>query len=139
MATWKTLLGWTDLYACLVALTLAIRFGPHTAVWYAGLALAAVGLPLWIVARRQLGDAFAAKAAARRLVTTGLYSRIRHPIYVFGCLAYFGSLLALQIWPILVFWLVLTPIEAVRARREERVLADAFGAEYAAYRSRTWF
>ena len=51
----------------------------------------------------------------RHLVTQGLYSRIRHPIYVFGSLAYFGSLLAL------------------------RVLAGAFGAEYAAYRSKTWF
>ena len=135
----RTILRWTDLVACLILLALALRFGPHTRVWYAGLILAAVGLPLWVVARRQLGSAFSARAEARQLVTRGLYSKIRHPIYVFGCLAYFGSLLALQVWPILAVWLALTPIELVRARREDRVLADAFGPEYAAYRRQTWF
>jgi len=68
-----------------------------------------------------------------------LYSRIRHPIYVFGSLAYFGSLVALQVWPVLAAWLALTPIEVVRARREDRVLADAFGPRYATYRKQTWF
>jgi protein-S-isoprenylcysteine O-methyltransferase Ste14 len=135
----RTLIRWIDLLACLVLFALAVRYGPHTRVWYAGLTLAAVTLPLWVIARRQLGDAFSAKPEARRLVTHGLYSRIRHPIYLFGCLAYFGSLLALQVWPVLAVWLALTPIELVRARREDRVLADAFGAEYAAYRSHTWF
>jgi protein-S-isoprenylcysteine O-methyltransferase Ste14 len=133
------ILRWTDLIACLVLFALAVRFGPRTRLSYAGLILATAALPFWVAARRQLGDAFSAKPEARRLVTQGLYSKIRHPIYVFGCLAYFGSLLALQIWPILAVWLALTPIELVRARREDRVLADAFGAEYAAYRSRTWF
>jgi len=134
----KMILRWTDLVACLVLIALAVRFGPRTAIWYTGLPLSAVSLPLWVVARRQLGNAFSAMPEARRLVTHGLYSRIRHPIYVFGCLAYFGSLLALQVWPILVAWLALTPIEVVRARREDRVLADAFGPAYVAYRSKTW-
>ena len=133
------ILRWTDVGACLILAALALRFGAHTAVWYAGLFLAALALPLWIVARRQLGSAFSVRPEARRLVTRGLYSKIRHPIYVLGSLAYFGSLVALQVWPILCAWLALTPLEVVRARREDRVLADAFGPEYAAYRSRTWF
>ncbi|MGC1952289.1 MAG: methyltransferase, partial [Gammaproteobacteria bacterium] len=103
------------------------------------LLLSAVSVLLWVVARRQLGDAFSAMPEARHLVTHGLYARIRHPIYVFGCLAYFGSLLALQVWPILIAWLALTPIEVVRARREDRVLAEAFGSAYVAYRGKTWF
>ena len=135
----REILRWTDVVACLVLIVLALQFGARTAVWYTGLLLASASLPLWVVARRQLGTAFSAKAEARHLVTQGLYSRIRHPIYVFGCLAYFGSLLALQVWPILVAWLMLSPIEVVRAKREDRVLADAFGSEYAAYRSKTWF
>ena len=135
----RKILGWTDVFACLVLVVLAVRFGAPTRVWYAGLLTSAVSLPFWVVARRQLGIAFSMRPEARRLVTQGLYSRIRHPIYVFGCLAYFGSLLALQVWPILAAWLALTPLEVVRARREDRVLADAFGAEYAAYRSKTWF
>ena len=135
----RKILRWTDVVACLILFALAVRFGPHTCVWYVGLILAASTLPLWVVARRQLGGAFSAKPEARYLVTRGLYAKIRHPIYVFGCLAYFGSLLALQVWPILAAWLALTPIEVVRARREDRVLADAFGPEYAAYRRQTWF
>jgi protein-S-isoprenylcysteine O-methyltransferase Ste14 len=98
-----------------------------------------VTFPLWIAARLQLGDSFSPWADARRLVTTGLYRRIRHPIYVFGGLACFGALVALQVWPIVWLWLALTPIQIVRIRREERVLAAAFGDAYREYRRGTWF
>jgi len=128
-----------DVVACVILVALAVRFGPRTPVWYSGLLLSAVSFPLWVVARRQLGTAFSARAEARHLVTRGLYARLRHPIYIFGSLAYFGALLALQVWPILLAWLALTPIEVVRARREDQVLSDAFGPEYSAYRSKTWF
>ena len=30
-------------------------------------------------------------------------------------------------------------VQVIRARREERVLTEAFGAEYEAYRNSTWF
>jgi protein-S-isoprenylcysteine O-methyltransferase Ste14 len=108
-------------------------------VWLVGLLLAACALPLWVAARLQLGAAFSFRANAQMLVTHGLYARLRHPIYVFGCLAYLGSLLALQIWPILVLWLALTPLELVRAIREERVLEQTFGDDYRRYRVSTWF
>ena len=135
----RTVLRWMDVVACVILVALAVRFGPRTPVWYSGLLLSAVSFPLWVVARRQLGTAFSARAEARHLVTRGLYARLRHPIYIFGSLAYFGALLALQVWPILLAWLALTPIEVVRARREDQVLSDAFGPEYSAYRSKTWF
>ena len=135
----KRALPWMDLVACLVILGLALRFGAHNAVWYTGLLVAAISMPLWVVARVQLGSSFSVRPEARSLVTRGLYSRIRHPVYLFGIGAYFGAFLALQIWPILAFWLTLTPIEVVRARREDRVLAQAFGPDYEAYRTKTWF
>ncbi len=47
--------------------------------------------------------------------------------------------MALQVWPLLLAWLALTPIQILRVRREEKVLAEAFGAEYQAYRAKTWF
>ena len=130
---------WMDVAACLILVALAARVGAPTAVWWAGLSLTALSFPLWLIARRQLGAAFSIAPEARHLVTRGLYAKIRHPIYVLGSLAYFGALLALQIWPILVAWLALTPIEFIRARREDRVLARAFGSAYDEYRSRTWF
>jgi protein-S-isoprenylcysteine O-methyltransferase Ste14 len=31
------------------------------------------------------------------------------------------------------------PVQVVRAQREERLLAETFGSEFAAYRESTWF
>jgi protein-S-isoprenylcysteine O-methyltransferase Ste14 len=78
-------------------------------------------------------------AQARQLVTHGLYTKLRNPIYFFGGLAYFGALVALQVGWLLAAWLALTPIQVVRVRREQKVLAAAFGAEYEAWRAKTWF
>ena len=133
----KRFLLWGDLWFGLGVLAFALT-RPRTFPWVVGVSLAALGFPLWVIARRQLGDAFAVDARADRLVTRGLYARVRHPIYLFGCIAYFGSLLALQNWPLLGLWLLLTPIELVRIRREERVLEARFGDDYRRYRRSTW-
>ena len=130
---------WLDVVTFLVLLALALRFGGRTGPWFAGVGLAAVCFPLWILARLQLGSAFAVKPEARGLVTHGLYSRIRHPIYLFGSAAYFGALLALQVWPVLAAWLALLPLELLRARRESRLLRATFGERYERYRKGTWF
>ena len=138
----KRRLGWIDALsylAYLVFATLTVAYGPRNALWYAGLGLSAVCAVLWFVARWQLGPAFSVGAEARRLVTDGLYSRLRHPIYVFGTMAFLFALLALLGWGALVTWVIVILIQVARARREDRVLAEAFGAEYAAYRKGTWF
>ncbi len=51
----------------------------------AGALIALTSLSFIAAARMQLGRAFSIRAKATRLVTTGLYARIRNPIYVFGC------------------------------------------------------
>jgi protein-S-isoprenylcysteine O-methyltransferase Ste14 len=60
-------------------------------------------------------------------------------VYLFGTVAGLASVLALQVWWVFALALLLEPITLVRARREERVLAAAFGEEYERYRDRTWF
>jgi protein-S-isoprenylcysteine O-methyltransferase Ste14 len=118
----------------------AFHYGPRTWLWYVGLAIGAVSVTLWIVAKWQLGSSLVVRPEARRLVTSGLYSRVRHPIYVFGGLAYFGALLALQWWTILIPWLIVfPPVQWARARREDRVLESAFGDAYRTVRERAWF
>jgi protein-S-isoprenylcysteine O-methyltransferase Ste14 len=94
----------------------------------------------WVaVARFQLGRAFSVTAQARQLVTTGLYKRIRNPIYVASPFVLVGiALTVAQWWPLLML-IVVVPLQVVRARREEAVLRAAFGSEYDEYRSRTWF
>ena len=136
--TWRVLL-WGDVTFYFALLVLAVWIRPHTATLGIGVGVASVAFPLWVLARVQLGSAFSFMPEARTLVTTGLYARIRHPVYIFGTLAGLGSLLALQIWPILIFGLALTPITVLRSIREDRLLKSTFGAEYERYRAQTWF
>ena len=101
--------------------------------------MAAIAFPLWVAARIQLGPAFSLTPQARGLVTSGLYAKLRHPVYTFGTIAALGALLALQIWPLFAIGVALVPITLLRLRREEQVLAAAFGDEYRRYREKTWF
>lgn len=111
-------------------------WGPQQVV---GIVLLAAGFVLWTVARFQLGASFAVSAQARRLVTHGLYARIRNPIYVFGSCFFAGVILLFgrPLW--LAIFLVLVPLQIWRARKEDKVLESAFGEEYRAYRANTWF
>ncbi len=122
----------------LVLLALGIVSAVRTPIWFAVLALSLVCAALWVVARQQLGVAFSVRPEARQLVTSGLYAKLRHPIYVFGTAAFLLVLLAVQGLQALVIWAILIPVQVARARREDAVLASAFGAQYEAYRRTTW-
>jgi protein-S-isoprenylcysteine O-methyltransferase Ste14 len=91
------------------------------------------------MARYQLGKSFSITAQARQLITSGIYSKIRNPIYVFGAVMITGVILVVQ-KPAL--WIVLFVVvigQTMRARREARVLEAAFGDAYREYRRKTWF
>jgi protein-S-isoprenylcysteine O-methyltransferase Ste14 len=135
----KKALLWFDLAFWLAVLVAAIVRGSRTTAWLAGLIMAAIAFPLWVAARIQLGPAFSLTPQARGLVTSGLYAKLRHPVYTFGTIAALGALLALQIWPLFAIGVALVPITLLRVRREEQVLAAAFGDEYQRYREKTWF
>jgi protein-S-isoprenylcysteine O-methyltransferase Ste14 len=98
-----------------------------------------VSLALLVVARLQLGAAFSIRAKAKTLVTTGIYSRIRNPIYVFSAVFLVGIVIVSERWLLLLPIAALVPVQMVRARREARVLAAAFGEEYERYKAGTWF
>ena len=112
---------------------------PLTPMRLVGIAIALPCALLLMVARMQLGSAFSVEAKASKLVRTGLYSRIRNPIYVFGGLTIIGLLLLAGQPILLLLLLILVPLQAVRVRREEQVLAEKFGAEYEEYKRGTWF
>lgn len=69
---------------------LALGGGRRRAHHAVGLVFVIPSFVAWAAARLQLGDAFTARAEARRLVTHGLYAHVRHPIYVAGLVATFG-------------------------------------------------
>ena len=106
---------------------------------YVGTVLAVLGISLIGVARYQLGKSFSVRAEAHHLVTTGVYSKISSPIYVFGIVMLLGLTLVLQVPTMWVFLLVVAVAQTVRARREARVLDAAFGDAYRDYRRKTWF
>ena len=110
-----------------------------TALPITGLCLLIVGFILWTVAHFQLGASFTAKAEARQLVTRGLYSKIRNPIYVFGSWVIVGGILVFgkPVW--LLIFVILIPLQIWRARKESAVLEASFGEEYRRYRAGTWF
>ena len=127
------------LMAAVVWLMLHANLVAWDAVKVAGAVLAGVSIVMLVVARLQLGASFSVKAKAKKLVTTGLYSRIRNPIYVFGALALVGMAVVLGNWVLLVLVVLLVPLQLYRARKEEAVLAAAFGEEYERYKAGTWF
>jgi protein-S-isoprenylcysteine O-methyltransferase Ste14 len=98
-----------------------------------------VGTVFVLLARLQLGSSFSILPRAKKLVTRGLYSKIRNPIYIFGTIAIVGMLLILQIPRLWILLVVLVAIQIFRAGREARALEARFGEEYRAYRKQTWF
>jgi len=113
--------------------------GPWNLARSIGLAIAAPSVALLLIARSQLGGSFSLTPQARHLVTHGLYSRIRNPIYVFGGLTFLGLSLALQKPALYIVFIIVIPIQIARAHKEAKVLEERFGDEYRQYREKTWF
>lgn len=103
------------------------------------MALVVVGIGFIAVARYQLGKSFAVRAQAHELVTRGLYSKIRNPIYVFGIVTFIGVALIMQMRAPCIALVLIIILQTLRARREARVLEAAFGDAYREYRRKTWF
>lgn len=106
---------------------------------YIGVSATLVAFVLWIIARVQLGNAFSIGAKANYLVTSGLYSKLRHPVYYFSILAVMG--IGIYIWQplVLIPIVLLIALEIYRIHKEEKVLSDKFGKAYAEYKAKTWF
>ncbi len=104
-----------------------------------GLALLIPAAVLLVVARIQLGNSFSVTPQAISLVTHGLYSRIRNPVYVFSLLVFVGLILYLNRPWFLAALLPILIMQVLRARKESLVLEQRFGDAYRQYRAHTWF
>jgi protein-S-isoprenylcysteine O-methyltransferase Ste14 len=110
-------------------------------VRWLGVALYAVGgalrlWPVFVLGRRFSG--LVAIQPGHRLVTDGIYGIIRHPSYLGLIINLLGWALAFRS----VVGVLLTALTVLillgRIRSEETMLRSQFGAEYDAYRARTW-
>ncbi|HXX84660.1 MAG TPA: isoprenylcysteine carboxylmethyltransferase family protein [Casimicrobiaceae bacterium] len=109
-------------------------------VRWLGVILFAVGgiLRLWPVF--VLGHRFSGLVAIQEghtLVTTGIYSLIRHPSYLGLLVNSLGWGLTFRSSVGVLLTLLLIPPLLARIQAEEKLLRTQFGAEYEAYRART--
>jgi protein-S-isoprenylcysteine O-methyltransferase Ste14 len=115
-----------------------------TVQWIIGTAGALIffcGLVLLWIAHRDLGKSWTPSleiTSEHRLITTGIYARIRHPIYAAMWLFVIGQALLLQNWIAgLIGLLTFLPVYFIRTPREEQMLSEYFGEEYRIYRQQT--
>ena len=56
------------------------------------------GIIIWITGKMTLGEYFTTSVHPKGLVTKGIYSKIRHPMYYGGMIIYLGVALLMQSW-----------------------------------------
>jgi protein-S-isoprenylcysteine O-methyltransferase Ste14 len=105
----------------------------------AGIGFPSISFALVVLARLQLGKSFALTPKANNLVTHGLYSRLRHPMYVFVDLTICGLALALHSWYVWLSLVILLPLQMSNAYAEDKLLNEKFGQRYESYCRATWF
>jgi protein-S-isoprenylcysteine O-methyltransferase Ste14 len=91
--------------------------------------------PVFVLGHRFSG--LVAIQQSHQLVTSGLYSHIRHPSYLGLVIATAGWALAFRSIAGLVLTALTVPVLIARMNSEEALLEGHFGAEYAAYKRRT--
>ncbi len=95
-----------------------------------------LGNYLCIVTLLNLGRSLSIMAEARRLVTSGPYRFIRHPLYFAEEIAFIGLFLQFRSWPALGILLLHFAFQIMRMLNEERVLLATF-PEYRGYMQKT--
>lgn len=96
------------------------------------------GVCLCFLAHKQLGDSWthAASIKAKTLVTKGIYSSIRHPIYTGLILSYVGSQILVGSW-LWISCLFLFIPAYLQAKKEEILLEKKFGQTFISYKKKT--
>ena len=92
--------------------------------------------PVFVLGRRFSG--LVAIQPEHRLVTSGLYGIIRHPSYLGLFVLSLGWALAFRSGVGVILAVLNLVVVLARIESEERLLSETFGAEYDAYRARTW-
>jgi protein-S-isoprenylcysteine O-methyltransferase Ste14 len=116
---------------------------PRTpALGAAGVVLTWAGIALALWARWHLGQYWSARITIKedhKLIRTGPYARLRHPIYSGLDLAAIGSALAIDRWRCIIGACLIVLGYWIKARREEAMLTAQFGADFQEHCRRAGF
>lgn len=101
-----------------------------------GSVLYGFGLGLWVLSFRDYMH-----TPATELVTTGIYSRSRNPMYLGETLTFLGMAIAGASWPLILLVFLYGLLSILLVKGEERMLQAEFGQRYEAYcqKVRRWF
>lgn len=104
-----------------------------------GLAFILTGSAILLYSFLRLGNSLTALPIPRaqgHLVTTGMYSKVRHPIYFALLLMGFGVILDAGYWPQIIIYLMLYSLLNLKADFEETLLKEKY-PEYEKYAEKT--
>jgi protein-S-isoprenylcysteine O-methyltransferase Ste14 len=117
-----------------------LTFGGEGIRWL-GVVVYTIGGVLRVAPVFSLGRRFSGLVAIQpehRLVTSGLYGIIRNPSYLGLLVLSLGWAFAFRSGVGVILAVLSLLVVLARIKSEERLLSENFGAEYDAYRARTW-
>jgi protein-S-isoprenylcysteine O-methyltransferase Ste14 len=118
-----------------------VTFPDREGLRWTGLALSVLGAAVRVAGLWSLGRQFSSYVTLQenhQLVQSGLYKRVRHPMYLGILLSMAGLPLVFRSWLVFPVWAFALVFVLVRIGQEEHLLAERFGAEFESYRRHTW-
>ncbi|MFA0834075.1 MAG: isoprenylcysteine carboxylmethyltransferase family protein [Methanobacterium formicicum] len=105
-----------------------------------GFSVMFVGMGFNLMVRRELGKNWVPLSKTtenQELVTTGIYSRVRHPFYLSILVLFLGvAIISQNLWGLIFFILFIAGL-IIRMKKEEKELILKFGEEYIEYINKT--
>jgi protein-S-isoprenylcysteine O-methyltransferase Ste14 len=108
----------------------------------AGIILIWIGIAIALWARWHLGQYWSGRITIKeghKLIRTGPYARLRHPIYTGLVLAATGTAMEIDRWRGVAAVCIILLGFCIKARREEALLTKEFGEEFGEHRRATGF
>lgn len=136
--------GFANLIPIVYSLTSWLDFAnydlPAWIGWLGAIIFAGSGLLIWKT-HKDLGRSWTPSLAFRDghyLITDGIYSYLRHPLYSAHLLWGIAQMLMLHNWIAgFAYLVVIIPRTMVRIQKEEKIMREKFGDEYKDYMEKT--